>query len=533
MSEAFIRTEDINPKEVKDFFVATDNDRDIIEALKGIQPLLLVGSRGTGKTMLLRVAEQELSEEFHKKKILPVFVNLATCNIHDNNNLLRILISRTLIGLQHSLKSNGICLSGSIFKPVTDIPVNPIVAKLETYITETSCIQSNKEAIEINDELIQTDTANLLEFLSELCEQFKIKRITFFFDEACQVFQPTQQRVFFDFFRSLRTFYVSCKAAVYPGIVTYGTFQKFHDATVKRIERNITSDDYILQMRQMVKKHYPDDYDNLIQQGELLNSIIYASSGNPRFLLKSINEVFLKSKKFNTQGVNTIIKDFYGTTIWSEHIKLGNIYSGHKDMIDWARNFIEDNVLEDIVKKNSDSQGKKTVYFAISRNAPEVVRQAIKTLEYSGVISIHTEGTKFRNEMYDRYEINLGIVILKEKQVTIQKRIKEIVDNLSIKVFPNYGANSSSYNDYTHLKDISRYEADYNEIMKEMMNKDISILDISSFLRSRLYDGGIHTIGEVLSKDELDLQNIPLIGPARSRKISNVVYNSILEYISG
>lgn len=35
MSEAFIRTEDIDPKEVKRFFVETDNDRDIINSLKG------------------------------------------------------------------------------------------------------------------------------------------------------------------------------------------------------------------------------------------------------------------------------------------------------------------------------------------------------------------------------------------------------------------------------------------------------------------------------------------------------------------
>ena len=67
MNEAFIRTEDINPKEVRDFFVETENDRDIIESLKGIQPFLLVGSRGTGNTMLLRSAEQELSNEFNKK----------------------------------------------------------------------------------------------------------------------------------------------------------------------------------------------------------------------------------------------------------------------------------------------------------------------------------------------------------------------------------------------------------------------------------------------------------------------------------
>ena len=318
MNETFIRTEDINPKDVKNFFVETDNDRDIINSLKGAQPILLVGSRGTGKTMLLRMAEQELANGFSKERVLPVFVNLVTCNIHDSNNMLNVLISRTLMGLQHALKANGIILSGSIFKPITNVEINPIVSKLEEYINETSTGSIEKNSIEINDDLIRKDTAKLIDFLSDLCSEYKIKRIVFLFDEACQVFRPSQQRIFFDFFRALRTHYIVCKAAVYPGIVTYGSFQKFHDATVKKIERSISSSDYILKMRQIVEKHYHDDYKNLIQHGELLDSIVYASSGNPRFLLKSINEIYSKHQKFTTQNVNTIIKEFYGTTIWSQ-----------------------------------------------------------------------------------------------------------------------------------------------------------------------------------------------------------------------
>ena len=132
---------------------------------------------------------------------------------------------------------------------------------------------------------------------------------------------------------------------------------------MKKIERSISASDYVSQMRQIIEKHYPTDYKTLVQHGDLLDSLVYASSGNPRFLLKSINEIFIKYKKFNTQNLNNIIKEFYGTTIWSEHIKLGNIYSGHKDMIDWSRNFIEDKVLEDIARINLDSKTKDTVYF--------------------------------------------------------------------------------------------------------------------------------------------------------------------------
>lgn len=530
MNEASIRTEDIDPKEIKNYFVETTNDRECINILKGKQPVLLVGSRGTGKTMLLRMAEQEISEQFATKRHLPVFVNLVTCNMHASKNIIQVLISRTLLALQRSLKTHGIMLTGRIFKPVTDCVANPIVSKLEKYITDTD-VQINKSEFEINDESIRNDTAKLLDFLEELCQSFSIKRITFFFDEACQVFQPTQQRIFFDYFRALRNHSIICKAAVYPGIVTYGTFQKFHDATVKRVERSITSENYISKMREILSKHYPDNYQTLISHGEVLDAIIYASSGNPRFLLKSINEIL--ANKFNTNNANAIIKEFYGTTIWSEHIKLGELYSGHRDMINWARNFIEDKVLADINAINANPTSKNTIYFVLSRNAPEVIKQAIKTLEYSGIISLHTEGTKYRTEMYDRYEVNVGVIVLSEKQVTIQKRIPEIVDDLSIKIFPDYGANSGAYGDYSALVNISEYEANYNEIMKYMSCKSIDGLDISPYLLSLLKNCGLKTIGDILDKDESELQKIRYIGPKRSRKISNIVYNSILEYISG
>lgn len=239
MNEAIIRTEDIDPKLVKDYFVETEADREIIELLKGRQPVLVVGSRGTGKTMLLRMAEQELSAAFQEKRNLPVFVNLVTCNVYDSKNILKVLISRTLIALQQSLRAHGFRISGSIFRPITDVSLNPIVERLEHYINESNEAADSRSEIQINDELIKEDVAKLLDFLNELCGEFEIRCITFFFDEACQVFQPTHQRVFFDYFRALRNYNIVCKAAVYPGIVTYGTFQKFHDATVKSIKRSI------------------------------------------------------------------------------------------------------------------------------------------------------------------------------------------------------------------------------------------------------------------------------------------------------
>ena len=57
MQEFFYRTEDIEPSEILEYFVETQEDRRCIDLLKSKTPTILEGSRGTGKSFLMRVAE--------------------------------------------------------------------------------------------------------------------------------------------------------------------------------------------------------------------------------------------------------------------------------------------------------------------------------------------------------------------------------------------------------------------------------------------------------------------------------------------
>ncbi|MBU8698104.1 hypothetical protein [Bacillus pumilus] len=149
-------------------------------------------------------------------------------------------------------------------------------------------------------------------------------------------------------FRDLRCPFISCKAAVYPGITSYGTFQAFHDAMVKKVERDITSLDYIEKMREIVKNQVGEDtYSIFEKNGENFNALIYAASGNPRLLLKSLFMASEDLKSLKTGNVNTTIKNFYRTNIWNEHTKLSDIYIGHKKLIDWGRWFVENKVLQE------------------------------------------------------------------------------------------------------------------------------------------------------------------------------------------
>jgi ABC-type phosphate/phosphonate transport system ATPase subunit len=61
MPEFKIRTETIKPSRILDFYVETKYDREIVNKLKSESPIVLVGSRGVGKSFLLRVAEEELN----------------------------------------------------------------------------------------------------------------------------------------------------------------------------------------------------------------------------------------------------------------------------------------------------------------------------------------------------------------------------------------------------------------------------------------------------------------------------------------
>lgn len=535
MSEALIRTEDLTIDDINRLYVDTVIDRENIEALKSNQPLLLIGSRGTGKTMLMRKAESELTDEFAIKRILPVYTSFATSSICESTNIQKLMVSKILISLRVKLKEQGIIVNGSIFKPIVNKDMNPVVKKLEEYIGNVSNFDGENEGPQIDDVNIISNIDYFREFIKELCEEFKIKKLIIMFDEACQIFAPSQQREFFDLFRALRSPIIVCKAALYPGLVSYGTFQQFHDATTKKIERSILSCDYVEKMREIVKNNYPGEYIKMTESGELLNTMIYCSNGNPRFLLKSLNVILEKNNSLKVSMVNEVIKEFYRATIWTEHTKLEERYIGHKNMIEWSRKFIENVVSTDIAKINTKIDGtseKTTAYFAISRKSPEVIKQAIKILEYSGIVTLDVEATKFRYDFYDRYQLNFGIVLLATTSSNFASVCKDIMDNISQKKFPNYSENSSAYEGMENLVIVDE-EIDKKGFLNNILNKKVDELDISPKLLKRLNDAGISLIKDIFEKEERELKKIHYIGPVRSRQIYNDVMAAVIEYISG
>ena len=67
----FYRTEEIKNDEILDYFVESKQERQIIDKLKLSSPVILVGSRGVGKSFLFKVAQKEMLDSFEEKKSCP------------------------------------------------------------------------------------------------------------------------------------------------------------------------------------------------------------------------------------------------------------------------------------------------------------------------------------------------------------------------------------------------------------------------------------------------------------------------------
>lgn len=552
----YYRTEDIDPEQIKKIFIETEIDRENINFLKSNTPGLLVGSRGTGKTMLLKVAETELDDSFKQERNLAVFISFSTAmfvkSTEESYYFRQWMLAKVLFALKRKLKKMNLIVPKGVFTEYFDIKDEDIlVDKIDELrkVFEQSWYKKNDDILKQANSIINIEESNAITdvdyfkgLIEDICNTCDISRITLFFDEACHNFIPIEQREFFTLFRDLRCNKICCKAAVYPGITSYGTIQKFHDVTLKKVERDITSKDYIEKMRSLVKNQVDEQFYKILENnGDNFDALIYCSSGNPRLLLKSIAISSEEFKSLKKQNVVRTMKEFYRTTIWNEHTKLAEMYEGHKGLIDWGRTFIENEVLKSTWEKNSrilkEEDKTQTLFFAIHKDAPPTVKNAIRIFEYLGIVSIHTEGTKVRKEIFDRYQINFGVVLASEPDTKEYKldpiiRYKQIIESLSVKLYTDYGKSSPAYAGseelITQFKDIEN-----NSILEKIMKLSIRNLELSDFLLETIEGIGILTIEDVLTNGEDNLKRAKGIGDARARKIFKIAYNATMEYISG
>lgn len=535
MDTFFIRTEDIKLEEISEYFVETKQDREIINKIKGSSPVLLVGSRGIGKSFLLRIAEDEMLKSFELNKVLPVYITFRKASlIHtpDKNQFLSWMLSRICSDIIRQIRKKGLYVDNSV-------SLKYIVGEYIDNLHQKTKIEEMNEAFEDSWKKPQTTidistlptVDNFVEAVEDLCTELKINRINLLIDEAAHIFIPEQQRQFFTLFRDIRSPFITVNAAVYPGVTIYGdTFQPTHDATVINYSRDVSDKNYLTQMKELVLKQADSNLAKALgARGEQFNILAYASAGNPRHLLKTIQA----TRNLSSLNTNNIIREYYRSDIWSEHSILAEKYSGMKNLIDWGRNFVEDTVLPELKRKNDHAlknKEKTTTYFWVSRNAPQLVQEALRILEYTGIVTGHSKGVKAtKSEIGNRYCINIGCLFALESAVA--SSALNIVKNLTIGKMNEYGANSKAYAEIENI-DFNQFD-NLTENLEMQLDKSIDFLDLTTWQRGKLREVGIVTIGQVLSSSDEKIMQAYYVAEKRARQMRNSALAAVYEYLAG
>ncbi|MES2687928.1 MAG: hypothetical protein V4706_13985 [Pseudomonadota bacterium] len=537
MSDFYIRTEDISNEDLLGLFVETDRDRQIINALKSQVPTVLVGSRGVGKSFLLKVAAAEQKRDLATTGAFPVYVSFTKSSLVQFSKPEQFqwwMLAKLCNSVFRALAKEGLLIKAP--KQLSILAGGNAAGS-----SSRSQLEEVEEAFELSwrnpDQQIDVsavpDVDSFREAIEDVCGELKLSRISLFIDEAAHVFLPQQQRSFFTLFRDLRTSFLTCNAAIYPGVTSYGeTFQKAHDANFISVERDPLSSDYGRNMREIVERQADSNTQREIaKNGQLFAVLAYAASGNPRLLLKTI----INAKTINSTAINEVVRTFYRQEIWAEHSLLAEKYPGHKHLIDWGRRFVEDVVLSDLQKKNSQSlvtDKSTSCFFWVHRDAPMAVKHALQILAYTGVVSEHSLGIKAtRAEVGTRYSVNLGCLFALESLPS--QTAFAISQALSVKRMTEFGSNHSSYLDLGTNDGTLENSAVNREALMQQLGKDISVLDISGWQKSKLRELELNTVGNVLKATEQDLKKAEYVGNVRARQMRNAAEAAVFEYLSG
>lgn len=537
MSNFHLRTESIKPSEIRGLSVVNAADLSLIKSLKSSEPCLLEGSRGTGKSFLMRIAELEIEEEDDKSVAVFVAFNKSSLiNTDDDLQFYHWMLAKTLKALTNKLRKRGISVSDHSANLLSNDSSNDGESVADDLKRIVKAFEESYKGANDFDVSSLPDIEDVKEAIENICEENDLERIYLFFDEAAHVFRPEQQRQFFNLFKDLRSPYITCNAAIYPGVTYFGeSFELTHDCSYRKIERNIKDSDYLQYFKDIVFKQADANVQQALEGNRaLFNTLAYSAGGNPRILIKTIQDL----EKINTSAVNNLIKEFYRGKIWAEHTELGEKYKGHQEIIDWGRDFLEKTVIPNINQYNETRKEKgvdeSTIYFWIHKDSPAPVKEALRLLTYTGIINkLDSSIRATRSELGTRYEVKYGCIISLENNPHAES--KTFHDALSLKKHPEFGKQHPAYATISNFELTTGDDEQFKASLQVMLKKSIDVLELlTDWQRSKLKGAGINTIEELHSKTEESLiENIYNVGPARARLMKNAANAELLEYLSG
>lgn len=530
VADLHLTTEDIEPERVLDYLVRTPTDVELLDHLKSRIPVLLKGSRGSGKSLLLRSAQQEMLGRVRVDRLLPVyasFMNTPLIQVKGPEQFLPWMIATLANNIVRAIQDQGLSIPATAaLNAIGASPQSggrPSRLKRIQEMFENSWRQSKgvRGSIEV------PDTTVLVEAVRDLCKDTGLKRIILLIDEAAQVFVPDQQRQFFTLMRDLRSPYLTVKAAIYPGVTSFGyAFQPGHDARLVSVDRDVTDKNYLASMREIIFRQDEKLARTLSEQsGGLLDILALAATGNPRLFLTMVSA----AGTLRRANCERVLRKYYREDIWQKHNDLADRYPGHQSMIVWGETFMHEHVFPALQKGHyrGPSGGLRDIW--IHRDAPQAAQQAMQFLCYSGVLQQASRAVKRHGALGTRYVVNLGCQFVQARDIL--KYAEEAHGNLGGRDIIEFGREHDAYRS---LPDIAETSVGLgNTVLDARLKVPSSELVLTKFQRTVINNLKLNTVGEVLRAEESTFKKAKGVGDVRARQIHNAVQAAVMEYLSG
>lgn len=571
------RCEDLVSTQISSLTVVGDFERKVIDTIKAVGAHLLEGSRGVGKSMLLRQAEIEMDREFLEHRKLAVYISFKTSTllegvkVGERDAFQAWVGAKILEGLHEKLLNLDLISHANTIDPYHEIFGINLAKTPKTYLQEKIhnlqklATASNKEEIvhQIGSEFLDkvNDITSLLETLKDISSQFNLSKIVFLFDEAAHTFIPRQQEIFFEIFKLLHGGKIAVKAAIYPSITSYGrNFEVGQDAisvSMDRFDHSIEGRNANKELfRSMLLKRLPQTGSlnkKIFSKGYVLDLCIYLSTGNPRAFLHLLNRSLEKSEQlaegFSERAVILAAQEFVDRELLPYHHNLAKRLPKFSCHVKVGIQLLKDYFIQELRNKNYNPKknNDQSAFFTIERDMSPHLSLALNILCYSGILAhkgtIAVPGKKTGS----RYMVHLALMATEKAFSTTD--LTEAIKLLNVRYTKNFSGHDPHLNKYlSNLQEASDQcvncsadlppnakfcpecgsKVEMLPIVSALLDEAVDLLSLSEKIKARIKNH-FPLIRDVLEASIEDLKKIPYIKERRSIMIKNAAE----EFISG
>jgi hypothetical protein len=469
-------------------------DNNIIRSLTLHGPVLLRAGRGVGKSALMVEAARRMRSP-----------------------------ESSAIGVYVSLR----------YIPLLRARSSGYIEILERRIAEALVAEGRFRSLQRIDE--NAATLALSQMLAHAAAVWK-KRIVLLLDDAAHIGREESLADFFDFFRTISSEVVSCKASIYPGVTRFGSrFDIYNDATVVDLVRNEASHDYGTFFLAVMDKRVAGLSDRLLaakrDSSQVAAFLGRAVVGNVRAFLRACKWLLEDSENRKSAGnvdkvtlnevsdcFKELAENHYFPLLEELEPKLGAYAQQVKTAIALATTIFD------------VGGAARTPLLTIHREHDQRLRKSFEILEYCGFL-VRREASRSLTGgggRGPRFALSFPCLVEKVKGVRVDN---ELFDRL-MSVSPEVGEIPTGHPALSAIPTPT--------ISDDPVSLDLLELPIDRLAKSRIYpygltpeklkilkEHGITTIGALAAMSESELQQLPRHGPAYAERAMHVARDAI------